>query len=561
VSKFLSAALCLSVAAAAFAQQQPKLIETVEVHVVNVDVVVTDRQGNRIHGLTRDDFEIYEDKRPQTITNFYEAREDAPAGPATAAAAPASQPPQPQPQPQPEQQRQHRRFAFFIDNDSLHPIVRKEVMAALRKFVDANFLPGDEASVISFNRAPKIVAPLMTDKALILKAIDDIALIGSPVSIKTDLARVQQSCTNDLRLAQSGRLQMRSAYDDCIVTVGQQTAEIAMASKRMIAAMKITLATLNSGVEAKKVLVVAGARLPAKPGAELYQWANQLFSPYLTGFNRPTEQPHEGQQEDLIEDVARMANSDGVTMYLLHAPYSSDPNAIQNPIPVPDYGAGFLSAAATYEAYKTLAQMTGGMVVSRASNLDLAFNTIARDLGSYYSLGYHPADSSARERDIAVKLKKGDGYVVRARQTYTTKTFDEQVAERVISNVFSHAATPEWPIGIRTGKPEPDGKNFKVPVEVTIPSTITLLPQAGTTLAGGFQVYIVVGNETGSLSDVARRPQPVTVEKAGEAELRKEPFLFTMTLTVRPGLNWLSVGVVDQIASTTGLARATINAK
>jgi VWFA-related protein len=560
VSKFLSAALLLSVAAAAFAQQQqPNLIETVEVHVVNVDVVVTDRQGNRIHGLTKNDFEIYEDKRPQAITNFYESRDDAPAAPAAATTA-ATPTPTPAPQPEP-QQRQHRRFAFFIDNDSLHPTVRKDVLASLRKFVDANFLPGDEASVISFNRAPKIVAPLMTDKASILKAIDDVALLGSPVSIKTDLSRVQQACTNDLRMAQSGRIQMRSAYDDCIGMVGQQTGEISMSSKRMMAAIKITLATLNSGVEAKKVLVVAGARLPTKPGAELYQWANQLFSPYLTGFNRPTEQPREDQQEDLIQDVARVANSDGVTMYLLHAPYSTDPNAIQNAIAVSDNGADFLSAAGTYEAYKTLAQMTGGMVVSRAANFDLAFNTIARDLGSYYSLGYRPADSSARERDIAVKLRKSGDYVVRARQTYAPKTLDEQFADRVISNVFSPAATPEWPISIRTGKPEPDGRNFKVPVEVTIPSTITLLPQAGTTLAGGFQVYIVVGNETGSLSDVARRPQPVTVEKTGEAELRKEPFRFTMTLTVRPGLNWLSIGVVDQIASTTGLARATINAK
>ena len=74
-------------------------------------------------------------------------------------------------------------------------------------------------------------------------------------------------------------------------------------------------------------------------------------------------------------------------------------------------------------------------------------------------------------------------------------------------------------------------------------------------------MYIVVGNETGALSDVSRRPQPVTVEKAGEAELRKEPFRFTMNLTVRPGENWLSIGVLDQVASTTGLARATIVAK
>ncbi len=534
---------------AANALGQRKLVETIEVHVVNVDVVVTDRDGNRVRGLTRDDFELYEDKRPQTITNFYEARDDvrAPAAQATAAVAPA-----------PPEQRQHRRFAFFVDNDSLHPTVRKEVIASLHKFVDANFRPGDEASVISFNRAPKIVAPLMSDRAAILKAIGDIA--GSPVSIKTDLARVQQSCTNDLQMGRSGRIMMKVAYDDCIGTVQQQTGEISMSSKRMLAAIKVTLATLNSGVEAKKVLVVAGARLPTKPGAEMYQWANQLFSPYLTGFNRPTEQPREDAQEDLIRDVARLANSDGVTMYLLHAPFSTDPNAIQNSQPVSDNGADFLASAGTLEAYKTLAKMTGGMVVSRAANFDLAFNTIARDLGSYYSLGYRPSDSSAKDRNLLVKVKTGK-YTVRTRETYAPKTFDEQFSDRVVANVFSPTPTAEWPIQVRGGKPVPDGKNFKVPVEVTIPSTITLLPQGGNTLEGGFTVYIAVGNENGALSDVARRPQPVNVEKSGEAELRKEPFRFTMNLTVRPGENWLSIGVVDQVASTTGLGRATIVAK
>src|SRR4029079_18484379 len=90
------------------------------------------------------------------------------------------------------------------------------------------------------------------------------------------------------------------------------------------------------------------------------------------------------------------------------------------------------------------------------------------------------------------------------------------------------------------------------------PSTITLLPDAGNTLAGGFTVYIAVGNESGALTDVVRRPQPVTVEKSGEAELRREPFRFTLNLTVRPGENWLSIGVVDQVASTTGLGRGAI---
>src|SRR6266852_1703677 len=54
--------------------QENKLVETIEVRVTNVDVVVTDRQGNPVSGLTKDDFQLFENRKPQTITNFYEVR-------------------------------------------------------------------------------------------------------------------------------------------------------------------------------------------------------------------------------------------------------------------------------------------------------------------------------------------------------------------------------------------------------------------------------------------------------------------------------------------------------
>src|SRR5712692_9273652 len=48
----------------------PTITAQVEVHVVNVDVSVTDANGNPIPGLSKDDFEILEDGHPQKVTNF-----------------------------------------------------------------------------------------------------------------------------------------------------------------------------------------------------------------------------------------------------------------------------------------------------------------------------------------------------------------------------------------------------------------------------------------------------------------------------------------------------------
>src|SRR3982751_1432301 len=55
-------------------QAPPKGAPTVtfqaEVNYVDVDAIVTDDQGNFVAGLSKDDFEVREDGRPQTIDMF-----------------------------------------------------------------------------------------------------------------------------------------------------------------------------------------------------------------------------------------------------------------------------------------------------------------------------------------------------------------------------------------------------------------------------------------------------------------------------------------------------------
>ena len=73
-------ALFLLVAAAAVLQSPtlqgqdprptPGVTFQVEVNYVDVDAVVTDDQGNFVTGLTRDDFEVFENGKPQKIDTF-----------------------------------------------------------------------------------------------------------------------------------------------------------------------------------------------------------------------------------------------------------------------------------------------------------------------------------------------------------------------------------------------------------------------------------------------------------------------------------------------------------
>src|SRR5205814_2692563 len=89
---------------------QGKLVEVIEVRVVNVDVVVRDRSGNPVRGLTKDDFDLYEDRVKQTITNLYEVRRDEVAQPVEAS--------EPQSIAVPIELRQ-RRLLLFVDSSSI----------------------------------------------------------------------------------------------------------------------------------------------------------------------------------------------------------------------------------------------------------------------------------------------------------------------------------------------------------------------------------------------------------------------------------------------------------
>src|SRR5580704_9809060 len=57
-------------APAAWTQASPTPAIKVNVRLVTLDVVVTDKKGNPVTNLTKDDFQVYEDAQPQTIRSF-----------------------------------------------------------------------------------------------------------------------------------------------------------------------------------------------------------------------------------------------------------------------------------------------------------------------------------------------------------------------------------------------------------------------------------------------------------------------------------------------------------
>jgi len=266
----------------------------------------------------------------------------------------------------------------------------------------------------------------------------------------------------------------------------------------------------------------------------------------------------------LIQSVARTANANNITLYTIHAAGLTANNdmSAENSRPT----SAVVSHAAltnTTESMQMMAQMTGGVASVNTNNFALAFERIQKDLESYYSLGYRAGTERVdRQRYLQVKTKNRD-YRVRSRTTFVEKSVFAEMSDKVVASLLYRVKDNDLGILARVGSPLPieDGL-FRVEVDIQIPmAALTLLPQGETEYAGGFDVYVVVGNKDNDMSDVARKSHQVRVPAEQMKNIGGKFYTYTLELVIERGLNRISLGVVDQVSNTSGFTREQIIAQ
>jgi VWFA-related protein len=451
---------------------------------------------------------------------------------------------------------------IFIDNHSLDTARRGEVLDAVEKFLDTQKRPDDQMSIMVWNRSAKVVTPFTRSAAQLRDGIASLRTgVRSGISFPQEMERVRSLCQLEYDNAQRefGRT-FGEAFEICRGAILAFSEEAYSSNRMLLEGLRSTVAYL-AGLDGKKAVVFAGAHLPIAPGEELSFWAFRLFKPNLPGMVAATvvESPRTSVLLRL-DDLAKEATASDVSLYFIDGGQKGDTTHSVEQAGPSSTNALETSMAAnnTADAFKLLADVTGGVVVGRMMNFDVAFNTVAADLGAYYSLGFRPREGDGGKR-IRVKMKDAR-YTARARTSYDPKTPDDEVTERVMANLMHRSVKGEWAIDLATGFAERDGKHFKVPMRISIPSTLTLIPE-GDQLAGAYTVYVVMGNTSGGLSKVMKTPQTVRLPASEVASLRSRPLTFEGTLLVRPGDNILSVAVVDQLSRAAGYATANVAAQ
>ena len=144
-------------------------------NLVQLDVVVTDKEGKPIVDLQPDDFEVTEDKSKQSITNFsyitlgtsVTISQPDPAKAPKVAPAPVTP------------QQVHRTIALVVDDLGLSYESIASVKQALRKFVNEQMSPHDLVAVLRTSRGMGSLQQFTTNKAELLAAIDAISWYAS----------------------------------------------------------------------------------------------------------------------------------------------------------------------------------------------------------------------------------------------------------------------------------------------------------------------------------------------------------------------------------------------
>ncbi|MCZ7650454.1 MAG: VWA domain-containing protein [Thermoanaerobaculia bacterium] len=172
-------------------------LDRVEVEVVEVDVLVTDREGQPVRNLRREEFELLVDGRPVEIHYFA-------APPATPAAVPEGAAPGSEPPGAPEEAvpvTEPATVVAYVDETAIRPGQRNQLLEAFGRVLAERLAAGDRVLVARFDEGLRLLTELTTDPGTVTAALASAAK-RAPASMVSQME--EAALLQELESAQAG---------------------------------------------------------------------------------------------------------------------------------------------------------------------------------------------------------------------------------------------------------------------------------------------------------------------------------------------------------------------
>ena len=550
----------LVLAAAALLGEEPaparSFDEELSVEVINVEVYVTDRKGEPVTGLTREDFRLLEDGDPVEIEYFTEIGAKGPtptaqappvevvADQAAAAAPPARDP---------------RTLVVYLDDANLSPAGRRRVLADLRQAVAAGTDGAERLMLAVYDGGVRILHPLTEDRRAVvaaLEAMPDRATGGIFQAID------RQNVVRAIQRVFDKYDNLPGCSDAC--DCGWQEMEAVVREYAAGAAAHVDASTgglsqLTSalaGVEGRKAILYVADGLEQRPGIDLFHYVSdlcpryerELSANYLTN-----------DQSSLIGRLTAHANANGVTFYPFEAmglQTETDLSQVSHKFTV----SSLVRQVATANRQSPLFQLaadTGGLATLNANSFGAALGALGNDAGAYYSLGFtshHRGDG--RLHRLGVEVVGRRGLRVRHRTFYRDKEAETRLAERVWSTLL--LGTGANPLGAELGVGAPRLHATgccTVPVQVRLPLDRVALDHS----AKG-RLYVVLAGRDGEGATLPVKGEEIVVEaEPGGTPVTSASRTLVIEIDLVPGPYELAVGLMDYQGGGEAFLRGSID--
>ena len=468
-SVVLLALYCLASRANLCAQQPPQprppsredsasgLLLRVTSHLVQVNVIVNDKHGNPITGLSEKDFSIVDNGKPQEIRVF-SAETNLPVAPGRTPLPPNTY------INRPEEQTQIPASVTVILLDALNTeaanqtIARNQVIHMLREIQ-----PQEYIALYWLGNGLRILHDFTTDAASLQQTLAGYQSNSSRQLDNSALA--DPSLSNPNSSTPSGQASERQAF-------------------RLAFDQRVANQSARDRVRATVAALIAIAdHLATRKGRKNLVWVSSSF-PISLGYDKFDLNWMNDTGEDFSYDVRRaarvLADAD-IAVYpvdargLLGSAITANEDDLDAHIGDPtdrDVHMPTHSAPETFDTMRVLAERTGGKAFYGTNDISGAIRRAINDSRATYTLGYYPApvkwDGSFHELKVKVAAP---GAEVRGRSGYFAFPDAPPVAlknDRAIISQIAASRLPATGIGLRAHLETPEASTLTVEVRVDL---------------------------------------------------------------------------------------------
>lgn len=366
-----------------------------QVEYVEVDAVVTDQQGQFVRNLTKEDFQVFEDGKPQNISTF--AVVDIPIERADRPLF-AAKPIEPDVQSN-ERPFDGRVYVMILDDLHVDATRTQRVRQSARQFIERNLGANDLMAVIFTGGRTADAQDFTSNKRLLLNAVDKF------------MGRKLQSAT----LARNDRYFMQVDVDPTARVDDPFDTERAQNATNMLATLR-KVAEWFGGIHGRRKTMLLFS-----------EGIDYDINDIIRSYDAPPSSATSITND--IRDTLSMTARSNVSIYGIDPRglfgLGEDTIGVSSFADQNDVSAGIgLSQMSnelrlSQDSLRWLSDESGGFAVVNTNDTANVFDRVVRDNSSYYVLAYYPPTnkSDGKFHRIEVKVNR-PGVEVRARRGY-----------------------------------------------------------------------------------------------------------------------------------------------